>query len=222
MLLTARGLAVTIGDRLLLNGIDVDVAPGEAIAVVGPSGSGKTTLLAALGGLLEPSSGSVTAYAGDGSEIPARETVTWILQTANVLADRTVLDNVAIGGFADGRTRADCLKAGMPCLDAMGIADRAHDPVRTLSGGQVQRVVAARALLSRRPVILADEPTGNLDQASTQEFMEVMLAAIANPPDATADASHHSHRRALVLATHDLSVAQQCDRVLRLDQGLVR
>ena len=171
MLLTARGLAVTIGDRLLLNGIDVDVAPGEAIAVVGPSGSGKTTLLAALGGLLEPSSGSVTAYAGDGSEIPARETVTWILQTANVL---------------------------------------------------VQRVVAARALLSRRPVILADEPTGNLDQASTQEFMEVMLAAIANPPDATADASHHSHRRALVLATHDLSVAQQCDRVLRLDQGLVR
>ena len=174
------------------------------LAITGPSGSGKTTLLAALGGLLEPSSGSVTAYAGDGSEIPARETVTWILQTANVLADRTVLDNVAIGGFADGRTRADCLKAGMPFLDAMGIADRAHDPVRTLSGGQVQRVVAARALLSRRPVILADEPTGNLDPRTADEVLSLLLERV------------REQQAGALIVTHSQHVARFCDRILTL------
>ncbi|MEI2827389.1 MAG: ATP-binding cassette domain-containing protein [Dermatophilaceae bacterium] len=222
MRLVARGVSVAIGGRTLLRGVDLDLATGESVALTGPSGSGKTTLLALLGGLLKPTTGHVAVVrdpddqgdlrdgagaTGPENALSPGEVVTWILQTANVLSDRSCLDNAALGGYADGRNRTQCMAAAAVELAMMGMADRAEEPVRILSGGQLQRVVGARALVSRRPFILADEPTGNLDHQSTREFLDVFMSAVVG--------------RGLVVATHDPHVAARCDRIIHIESARV-
>lgn len=210
MRLTVRGLRHRYAARLpyVLDGVDLDIGEGEAVAIAGPSGSGKTTLLALLGGLLPVQSGEVCVIDGDGAAHPPADWVAWVLQTVNVLADRTVADNACLGAFSRGLTRGEATAEAKRWLDAVGLGDRAGDPVRVLSGGEVQRVVIARALASARPVLLADEPTGQLDAATTGSVLSALL--------------DRSHRRTVVVVTHDPEVASRCDRVLRLRGGTLR
>lgn len=192
----------------ILRGVDLDVASGESVAIMGPSGSGKTTLLALLGGLLPLRSGDVSLVDDHGDRHRPFDCAAWVLQTVNVLADRTVADNVCLGSYAAGLGRVDALADARDWLAMVGLAERADDPVRVLSGGEVQRVVIARALATRRPLVLADEPTGQLDAATT----DAVLTALIEP----------AHGRTLVIVTHDAEVARRCDRVLSLHNGILR
>jgi len=205
--LIVRGLRHRHGHRApeVLRGVDLEVGPGEAVAVVGPSGSGKTTLLALIGGLLPVRSGTVELVDERGLSCPPFDQAAWVLQTVNVLADRTVLDNVCVGAFASGRDRSAAVAEALRWLDTVGLAGRGDDPVRALSGGEVQRVVIARALATGRPLLLADEPTGQLDAQTT----ESVLAALVD----------RSRGRTLLVATHDAEVARRCDRVLTIHNG---
>lgn len=124
---------------------------------------------------------------------------------AGLFNDRRVMDNVAIGALADGKTRAEAEEVAAQALRSVGLENRLADPVRRLSGGEMQRVVIARALASARPFVLADEPTGQLDTHTTQHVLEVLL-------DTT-------RSRGLLTVTHDAAVAERCDRTFALSDG---
>ncbi len=189
------------GRAPVLHEVQLDVRVGESVAVVGPSGSGKTTLLALLGGLLRPGSGRVFVERAD-EQLPVANHVSWVLQTVNVLSDRSVLDNVAVGTFADGLDRGAAATRAHAALDAVGLAGTADRAVRTLSGGEAQRVVIARAAVSDRPVLLADEPTGQLDQDTSAHVIDALLRSAAD--------------KIVVVVTHDPAVAARCSRTLKL------
>lgn len=190
----------------VLDGVSLEVTTGETVAIMGPSGSGKTTLLALLGGLLPVQEGLVAVVTNDQATRPT-DYVAWVLQTVNVLADRTVADNVALGGLSAGQRYADAVETARWWLAEVGLLERGDDPVGVLSGGEIQRVVIARALASARPLVLADEPTGQLDAATTATVLSVLLDG--------------SHGRSVVVVTHDPEVARRCDRALRLRDGVL-
>jgi putative ABC transport system ATP-binding protein/lipoprotein-releasing system ATP-binding protein len=170
---------------------------------------GKTTLLAALGGLLRPDSGSVLVQEGDAAvKLRPSEAVSWVLQTNNVFADRSVLDNVAVGCFADGLDGAQARARAMDALNVVGLKPLVSRRVRVLSGGEVQRTVIARALASQRPFLLADEPTGQLDTKTSEGVIDALVAAAAS--------------RGVLVVTHDAGVARRCDRVLALRDGCIQ
>lgn len=191
-------------DHDILAGLSCDIGSGLSAAIIGPSGSGKTTLLALLGGLVEAQRGRFFCVDDAGIEYVPREVSTWVLQTVSLLPDRTVLDNVRLGAYLDGATRHEATHRATVVLNDMGLADRLHDLAGVLSGGEAQRVAIARALASTRPVLFADEPTGQLDATTTSVVLEAMFA---------------SAHRTVILVTHDESAAARCDVVLRLRDG---
>lgn len=192
----------------VLTEMSVEIPAGASAAVVGPSGSGKTTLLSLVGGLLPIQQGTIAAVDADGREWPVPTVASWVLQTVSLLPARTALDNVAIGAYsATGRRRLGHERA-VAALTAVGLAERADSPARLLSGGEAQRVAIARALASRRPVVLADEPTGQLDAATSAQVLDAMLGARGD--------------RTVVVVTHDPEVAGRCDVVLELRGGALR
>lgn len=197
---------------LVLDHVDVVVESGEAVALMGPSGSGKTTLLSIMGLLTRPVSGSVAV---DGSRLPRRgrrldvaraELFSWVFQTVNVLGQRTATDNAALGLLARGVPRSRAADRANTALAAVGLADRNRDDVTELSGGELQRVCIARAMAATPRFVLADEPTGQLDHATSELVVDALWEA------------RHSDT-ALVIATHDPMVAERCDRVIRLADG---
>jgi ABC-type lipoprotein export system ATPase subunit len=197
---------------LVLDNVDMFVASGEAVALMGPSGSGKTTLLSIMGLLTRPVSGFVAV---DGSRLPQRgwrldavraELFSWIFQTVNVLGQRTATDNAALGLVARGVPRSRAAQQANTALAAVGLAGRNRDEVAKLSGGELQRVCIARAMAAVPRFVLADEPTGQLDHATSELVVNVLWEA------------RHSDT-ALVIATHDPMVAQRCDRVIGLVGG---
>lgn len=209
MRLTAVGLRYRYSPNSaeVLAGVDLTVEPGESVALVGPSGSGKTTLLALLGGLLAVQAGQVTVEDEQGRTYRPSDYVAWVPQTVNVLGDRTAIDNVVLGAFSSGLRRREACAQAEHWLAEVGLAGRGEEPVRLLSGGELQRVVIARALASQRPLLFADEPTGQLDAATTASVAQVLLDG--------------SHGRSVVLVTHDPELARRCDRILRLRNGLL-
>lgn len=209
MRLVARGVThhYPRGDHQLLTGVDFDIPHGSSAAIIGPSGSGKTTLLSLMGHLLPLQAGTITAVDDNGAQRSLADTASWVLQTVSLLPDRSAVDNVAVGAYSDGATRADARARALECLGAVGLAGREGDPARILSGGEAQRVAIARALASRRPIILADEPTGQLDAATSATVLDAMIG------------SHGA--RTVVVVTHDLEVAERCDLVLELRDGRI-
>ncbi|HHC08740.1 MAG TPA: ABC transporter ATP-binding protein [Actinobacteria bacterium] len=194
----------------VLDGVDLTVESGEAVAVMGPSGSGKTTLLSILGLLTAPTDGEVLV-AGEPAGTRRRgrlraEWFTWVFQTVNVLGHRSALDNAALGLLARGVPRPVASRRAREALAAVGLASRADAPVVELSGGELQRVCIARATAAAPRVILADEPTGQLDHATSLTVLDALWAA-------------RRPETALVVATHDPEVAGRCDRVLGLVDG---
>lgn len=218
MRLSARGVTVRFdgSDAPVLDGADLEVRTGETVAIVGPSGSGKSTLLSVLGGLLAPDAGTVAVLTDDGADtgVPLAAASSWILQTTNVLPERTAVENVAISAALAGVAWCDALDRAHAALALVGLADRAGSRARVLSGGEVQRVVTARALVADRAFVLADEPTGQLDSATTASVLDSLLGAVRAHPVTGRAAG-------LVVVTHDPEVARRCDRAVRLDSGRV-
>jgi len=209
----------TYGSKLApvhaLRGVTLEVRRGERIALLGKSGSGKSTLLNLLGGLDRPSAGSIRIAGQDLARISSRrlarhrlKTVGMIFQSFNLIASRTALENVALPLIFAGRPPRQRWEAAHQALQAVGLGQRLdHRPVE-LSGGEQQRVAVARALVNHPEVLLADEPTGNLDSATAAEVVAQITAHV------------DAHHTTLILVTHEEELARQCtNRVLRLQDG---
>jgi predicted ABC-type transport system involved in lysophospholipase L1 biosynthesis ATPase subunit len=198
-----------------LRGVSAEVRRGERVALLGRSGSGKSTLLNVLGGLDRPSSGVVEVEGRDIARMSANElaryrlaTVSIIFQSFHLIPSRTALDNVALPMVFAGRPRGLRREAARRALEAVGLGHRLHHRPAELSGGEHQRVAIARALVNEPAVLLADEPTGNLDSATAAEVIALI------------DAHVRRHGTTLVLVTHDEELARACtDRLLRLRDG---
>lgn len=171
--------------RVLFSNLNIRVAPGGPVAITGPSGTGKSTLLALLGGALSPTAGEVR------SDYDASEAA-WIIQSLPNLGARTVIDNAALYSILDGEPSAPGRTRAALSLEHVGLLPYRARRARTLSGGELQRLAVARAVSSRRPLILADEPTNQLDRANAAVVMKLLFDT----------ASRES--RLLVVVTHDL------------------
>lgn len=203
-------------ERIVLKSVDMLVEDGESVAIMGPSGSGKTTLLSIIGLLADPTSGSLMI---DGVPPPRRHanrhsirsrTFGWVLQTVNVSSKRSAVDNVAVPLLASGHSRQEALAMSLDALEKVGLKGRAYEPVNVLSGGESQRVCIARALAHRPRFLLADEPTGQLDNATSLEVLDAMLRLRSDTGST------------LLVATHDATVAATCDRAIDLIDGMAR
>ncbi len=197
-----------------VNSVSLALQAGEVVAVVGPSGSGKTTLLSMLGFLLVPTAGSIRLLgepvdATHEAGLPRlrRRHIGFVFQSFNLLAALTALDNVVVALRLKGIAWAKARREAAELLGRVGLADRRHFLPRDLSGGQKQRVAIARALAGSPSLILADEPTGNLDSKSGQAVMELLREAA------------QAGRAAVALVTHDTRTLNLVDRVLHLEDG---
>lgn len=189
-------------ERVILDGASVALEAGDTVAIMGPSGSGKSTLLAILGGLLVPTSGQVWPSRDDRTGLM----IGWIFQTVNVLGRRTALDNVALGAYARGASFDLARSQAEAALRSVGMHAQMGQRASRLSGGELQRVVVARALVSEPHIVIADEPTGSLDVEMSGQVVDALVAA---KPVATT----------VVVATHDPEVARRCGRVFYLESG---
>ena len=209
----AVGKTVALPDAALtiLDGIDLDIAPGERVAIVGESGSGKTTLLSLLAGLDVPSRGEVwldgvPIHAADEDARAAlrADAVGFVFQNFQLMPAMTALDNVALPLELRGRNGAEAARA---LLQAVGLGARLRHLPRQLSGGEQQRVAIARAFVAQPRILFADEPTGNLDRRTGAAIEDLLFDIDA------------ARRTTVVIVTHDERLAARCDRQLRLDAG---
>jgi lipoprotein-releasing system ATP-binding protein len=197
-----------------LDGINITIARGEVVAIVGPSGSGKSTLLHLLAALDTPTSGAVY-FAGDSLHDLAEKNlaeyrnraVGFVWQRHHLLPDFTAAENVTMPLLVRGIPLAQALRTAKEWLGEVGLSDRAEQRGGQLSGGEQQRVAIARALVNVPSLLIADEPTGDLDQKSAEDIFDLM------------DRLHQSHHLTSILATHNLSLARRADRALILERG---
>lgn len=201
-------------ERIVLDNIDWSVEHGSLIALMGPSGSGKSTLLNILGGLVRPSAGTVRVGGQelttlDASELSSfRSGITgFIFQEWNLLRDLTVLENVMLPLRLSGQSPSDAERRSIDLLNQLGLTSCVSKFPEALSGGEQQRVAIARAAVAEKPLILADEPTGSLDQANGATVMELLKVVASDGC------------RSVVVATHDPSVANSCDQIWHLVDG---
>ncbi|MEQ1775132.1 MAG: ABC transporter ATP-binding protein [Burkholderiales bacterium] len=211
------GKEVTTGNTALtiLRGVSFTITAGEAVAVVGVSGSGKSTLLALMAGLDTPSTGGVRiagqdlfALNEDGRAALRGSTMGFVFQSFQLLASMTALENVMVplelAGTPGGTEKATAL------LQRVGLGERLHHYPKQLSGGEQQRVAIARAFVTSPSILLADEPTGNLDAATGAQIIDLMFEL------------NRERQTTLVLVTHDESLSAQCGRVIRLAGGALQ
>jgi putative ABC transport system ATP-binding protein len=199
----------------VLKGIDLDIERGEYVALMGPSGSGKSTLMNLLGCLDTPTEGTYELNGKDVSnmtddelaEIRNRE-IGFVFQTFNLLPRTTALDNVALPMVYAGASKSEREKRAAQVLTDVGLADRMDHKPNQLSGGQRQRVAVGRALVNEPSIILADEPTGNLDSKTSIEIMNLFDAI-------------HKAGNTVILVTHEEDIAARAHRIIRLRDGMV-
>jgi putative ABC transport system ATP-binding protein len=200
----------------ILRGVSLRVAPAQVVAIVGPSGSGKTSLLMLLAGLERATAGDVmvagqnlSALNEDGLAVFRRKTLGIVFQSFHLIPSLTALDNVALPLeiAAPEQTLAETRRAAAAALTAVGLGDRLHHRPAALSGGEQQRVGLARAMIANPRLLLADEPTGNLDQTTGARVVELMFDLA------------RQRQTAVVLITHDPSLAARADRVFTMTQG---
>jgi putative ABC transport system ATP-binding protein len=215
--LRARGLRkhYGTGEGLVraVDGVDLDVAPGETVAVMGPSGCGKSTLLHLLGGLDRPSDGEVWLagrridQVGERALARMRRTaIGFVFQAFHLMDELTAVENVELPALLAGRSPRAARRRAAELLKRVGLADRAGFLPSALSGGQRQRVAIARALANEPLVVLADEPTGNLDSAATLDVLRLFD-------------SLHEAGQTLVVVTHDARIAATADRLIAMRDG---
>jgi lipoprotein-releasing system ATP-binding protein len=197
-----------------LDGIDLSIESGEMIAIVGQSGAGKSTLLHLLAALDTPTSGAVyfrrnPLHSFEESELAEyrNRSVGFVWQRHHLLPDFTAAENVAMPLLVRGQALGEALRAAKDWLEEVGLANRAGQRAGELSGGEQQRVAIARALVNQPVLLLADEPTGDLDERNAEGVFELI------------ERLHRSHNLTSILATHNLSLARRTDRVLSLERG---
>jgi len=198
-----------------LDGIDLEIAAGARVGILGRSGSGKTTLLNLLAGLDRPSAGSLTVADKDLSKLDAvqlaqyrRETVAVIFQSFQLIPNRSAFQNVELPLILAGINRSERKTRVTEAIERVGLSDRSSHKPSQLSGGEQQRVAVARAIVTRPKVLLADEPTGNLDSQTAQSIVQLMLNVV------------EEKNSTLVLITHDRELAENCcDRIVHLSDG---
>jgi putative ABC transport system ATP-binding protein len=199
-----------------LDSIDLKLIGGEFVSVVGPSGAGKSTLLHLLGALDRPDSGSILFQGSEVGDLNdqqqsefRRHSVGFVFQFFNLLPTMTAWENIAVPKLLDGARMSKVKSRAMDLLELVGLAERAEHRPSELSGGQMQRVAVARALMMDPPLILADEPTGNLDTTTGAAIM-ALLTNVA-----------HQDGRSVVMVTHNLEAASSTDRVITLSDGRI-
>lgn len=215
-MLEVNGLTKSFGSLDVLKGVNMNVKKGEMVALMGPSGSGKSTLLNIIGGLLAGDGGSITldertyGKKGPSSVVDVRRNkVGWIFQDFHLLDNLSAIDNVAIALELSGVSSDEAVAAAEDALQKVGLGDRLNFIPDQLSGGQQQRVAIARAIAGNRPVLLADEPTGNLDIASGKEVMKLFKELCHDEENPIS----------ILMVTHDPDLASNADRMLLLNDG---
>ena len=198
-----------------LDGIDLDIEKGDLVAIVGHSGSGKSTLMNMLGCLDTPTSGK---YVLDGQDVASmtdnqladvrNKEIGFIFQGFNLISNMDAVGNVELPLVYRGVSKNERKQLAMEALKSVGLEDRMKHKPNEMSGGQQQRVAVARAVAAKPPIILADEPTGNLDTKSTQEIMEILKEL-------------HRSGRTVIIITHDEEIASQAHRVIRILDGRI-
>jgi putative ABC transport system ATP-binding protein len=206
--LSLRGVTKRFGQRIVLNSISLDVAAGEYIAIIGESGIGKSTLLNVIAGLEPPDEGKVffekqdlTSLDDDALTVLRRDNFGFVFQAFHVLPQLSVVQNVALPLLLRGINSTDRAKTA---IAAVGLAGREESPPRELSGGELQRVAIARALVAQPKLVLADEPTGNLDPQNARQVLDLFRTEVK------------TKGAAAILATHSEQAAAGCDRRYRL------
>ena len=196
-----------------LDGVDLDVGTGETVAVMGPSGCGKSTLLHLLGGLDRPSDGEVWLAGERIDQLTERalarrrrDAIGFVFQAFHLMEELTAVENVELPALLAGRSPRGARRQAAGLLDQVGLADRARHLPSALSGGQRQRVAIARALANEPKVLLADEPTGNLDSEATLDVLRLFE-------------SLHAAGQTLVIVTHDARIAATADRLISMRDG---
>jgi ABC-type lipoprotein export system ATPase subunit len=196
-----------------VDGVDLDVAAGETLAVMGPSGCGKSTLLYMLGGLDRPTSGEVWLSGRRIDQLSERalarmrrDSIGFVFQAFHLMDELTAVENVELPALLAGRSPRAARKAALSLLEQVGLADRVGHLPSELSGGQCQRVAIARALINKPLVVLADEPTGNLDSAATRDVLRLFDTL-------------HSAGQTLVIVTHDPRIAATANRMISMRDG---
>jgi len=206
-----------LGNEIInvLKGIDLNINKGEYVALMGPSGSGKSTLMNLLGCLDTPTSGTYILNGNDVSQMTddslaeiRNKEIGFVFQTFNLLPRTTALDNVALPMIYAGFSKSERTARATEVLKQVGLGDRMDHEPNQLSGGQRQRVAVARALVNRPSIILADEPTGNLDSKTSVEIMNLFNEI-------------HANGNTVILVTHEEDIAAYAHRIIRLRDGLV-
>ncbi len=200
-----------------LRGITLDIERGTYVSIMGPSGSGKSTFFNIIGGLDRPTSGEVLMEGSRFSDLNSGQMawirchkIGFIFQSFNLISSMTALDNVAIARIFSGRAPAEARKDAAKALDQVGLADRLHHLPAELSGGQQQRVAIARAIVNKPEIVLADEPTGNLDLHTGEEIIH-LLQQMKNDLNIT-----------IISATHDMKMLSASDRVVWISDGAIK
>jgi len=203
-------------DLVVLDRVSFEVQPGERLALVGESGAGKSTLLHLLGGLDRPTSGTIyyktkdISGLGDSDLADFRNrAIGFVWQIHYLLPEFTALENVMMPLLIRGGSHAEAASASLARLEEVGLGTRASHRAGELSGGEQQRVVLARALVGNPSVLVADEPTGNLDFRTGEMIFDLLTSL------------HRSHQLTSVLVTHNLTFARRCDRILRMERGIL-
>jgi putative ABC transport system ATP-binding protein/lipoprotein-releasing system ATP-binding protein len=207
MALNVCGLSVLMGERRVLDDVNLEVARGTSVAITGPSGSGKTTLLASIAGLVRPDQGTVRVGCVEFSRVPRGKlpglrlnNIGFVYQFAELLPELSPVENVALPALLQGRSRAAAYEQAKELLTRLGVGAVVSTPTYDLSGGERQRVAVARALITSPPLILADEPTGALDERSVADVADLLFSLPSQ------------WGCGLVVVTHNERVADRADR----------
>lgn len=210
----AKGIAKSFGELKVLKGIDLHVTRGEILAIVGASGAGKTTLLQILGTLARPDEGTVSIdgqnpFALNDKELSAfrNARIGFVYQSHHLLPEFTALENVMIPALIGGTSEAKARERALQLLKEVGLEERASHKPSQMSGGEQQRVAIARALINTPSVLLADEPTGNLDSSTKEEIHRLLFDL------------RQRFGQTIVIITHDSALSSMCDRALVMKDG---
>lgn len=215
MIIEAKDIRKGFGSLEVLKGVSFSAQKGEVVSIVGASGAGKTTLLQILGTLSRPDSGALEIDGKDVLKMDEKQLsafrcrkIGFVFQAHHLLPEFSALENVMMPALIAGRKTSEAKQAALDLLERVGLSDRAVHKPSQLSGGEQQRTAIARALINKPAVLLADEPTGNLDSATKQEIHKLLFSL------------RESLGQTIILVTHDPQLAALCDRSLEMRDGL--